>query len=48
MSLLENFTEDLLEDAAIEILEELGYEHIFGPNISAEGDYPERKDYLPI
>lgn len=45
MSLTENFTEDLLEEAAIEILQGLGYEYAFGPDISHGGDYEERKDY---
>uniref|UniRef100_UPI00136A1936 type I restriction endonuclease subunit R n=1 Tax=Clostridium sp. C8-1-8 TaxID=2698831 RepID=UPI00136A1936 len=45
MSLLENFTEDLLEQAAIEILQEMGYTYAFGPEISYGGDYQERKNY---
>lgn len=45
MSLLENFTEDLLEEAAIEILQGLGYDYVFAPDISCDGEYPERKDY---
>ena len=48
MSLFENFTEDFLEEAAIEILKELGYEHIFAPDISCDGGYPERKDYREV
>ncbi|RAK17367.1 type I restriction enzyme R subunit [Anoxybacillus vitaminiphilus] len=48
MSLLENFTEDKLEEAAIEILRELGYEYAFGPDISCDGGYPERKDYREV
>lgn len=48
MSLLENFTEDLLEEAAIEILQGLGYEHVFAPDISVDGQYPERKDYKEV
>lgn len=48
MSLLENFTEDRLEEAAIEILQELGYEHIFAPDISSDGQYPERNDYRDV
>ncbi|QAA31317.1 type I restriction endonuclease subunit R [Clostridium manihotivorum] len=45
MSLLENFTEDLLEQAAIEILQEMDYTYAFGPDISYGGDYQERKNY---
>lgn len=48
MSLLETFTEDLLEEAAIEILSELGYEHKFGPDIAIDGLSPERKDYKEV
>ncbi|MDK2822013.1 MAG: type restriction enzyme subunit [Candidatus Petromonas sp.] len=48
MSLLENFTEDLLEEAAIEILQEMEYEYVFAPDISCDGEYPERKDYKEV
>lgn len=48
MSIFENFTEDLLEEAAIEILKELGYEYVFAPDISCDGEYPERKDYRDV
>lgn len=48
MSLFENFTEESLEQAAIEILQELGYDYKFAPDISCDGDYPERKDYREV
>ncbi|PLX01131.1 MAG: DEAD/DEAH box helicase [Marinilabiliales bacterium] len=48
MSLFENFTEDYLEEAAIEILKELGYDYVFAPDISCDGEYPERKDYREV
>ncbi|WP_347451853.1 type I restriction endonuclease subunit R [Acetoanaerobium noterae] len=48
MSFLENFTEDLLEEAAIEILQSLGYDYVFGPDISLGGDYEERIDYREV
>jgi type I restriction enzyme, R subunit len=48
LSLLETFTEDLLEEAAIEILGELGYEHKFGPDIAYDGESPERRDYKEV
>lgn len=48
MSLLENFTEDLLEEATIEILQNLGYDYAFGPDISLGGTYEERKDYREV
>lgn len=43
-----NFTEDFLEEAAIDILKELGYDYVFAPDISCDGDYPERKDYREV
>lgn len=48
MSLLENFTEDLLEQAVIEILQEMDYEYVFGPEIGHDGEYPEREDYREV
>jgi type I restriction enzyme R subunit len=42
------FTEAMLEEAAIEILGNLGYGYAFGPNISLGGDYEERKDYREV
>lgn len=39
------FYESDLESAALEWFEELGYESVFGPDISPEGSYPEREDY---
>ena len=48
MSLFENFTEDLLEQAAIEILEELDYSYEFGPDIAYDGDSPERSNYKDV
>ncbi|OZV12689.1 DEAD/DEAH box helicase [Tissierella sp. P1] len=43
-----NFTEESLEQAAIEILQELGYDYKFAPDISFDGEYPERKDYREV
>ena len=48
MSLLENFTEDLLETAALEILEELEYDYVFGPDIACEGSMSERSSYKEV
>ena len=48
MSLLENFTEDFLEQAVIEILQEMEYEYVFGPEIGHDGEYPERDDYREV
>jgi type I restriction enzyme R subunit len=48
LSLLETFTEDLLEAAALEILQEMGYAYAFGPDIAFDGSSPERKDYKEV
>jgi type I restriction enzyme R subunit len=48
LSLLENFTEAFLEEAAIEILQGLGYDYVFAPDISCDGAYRERKDYREV
>ncbi len=39
------FYESHLEEATLEWLEELGYEKVFGPDISPEGEYSERESY---
>jgi len=43
-----NFCESHLEQAALEWFEELGYEIIFGPDISPDGDYHEREEYSDV
>ncbi|NAS19571.1 HsdR family type I site-specific deoxyribonuclease [Clostridium butyricum] len=43
-----NFTEDQLEEASIEILQELDYEYKFGPDISVDGDASERNNYKDV
>ncbi|RDY70871.1 type I restriction endonuclease subunit R [Halobacillus trueperi] len=48
MNTLENFTEDMLEEAAIEILHELRYEYVYAPEISCDGPSPERNDYKGV
>lgn len=45
---MDNFTEEKLEEAAIEILGELDYNYVFAPDISCDGEYPERKDYKEV
>src|SRR5690625_1404398 len=42
------FHEDDLEELTLEWLEELGYETAFGPDISGEGEYPERDSYQEV
>ncbi|UPM54525.1 type I restriction endonuclease subunit R [Gottfriedia acidiceleris] len=46
--ILYNFSEDELEQAALEWFEEIGYEKLYGPEISPGGDYPEREDYSDV
>ncbi|MDA2175226.1 type I restriction endonuclease subunit R [Bacillus cereus] len=48
MGILANFTEDLLEEAVIEILQEMDYDYVFGPEIGHDGERPERKDYREV
>lgn len=48
MTLLENFTEDSLEKAVIETLQEMDYEYAFGPDISVDGPRPERDDFREV
>lgn len=48
MSLFENFTEDLLEEAAIEIFQEMEYSYVFAPDIGHDGDKPERNNYRDV
>ncbi len=42
------YNESELEIAALEWLEELGFDKAFGPDIGPEGDYPERQDYNDV
>ena len=39
------FTESVIEQAVIEWLASLGYDHAFGPDIAPDGARPERSDY---
>ncbi|MCG8538840.1 MAG: type I restriction endonuclease subunit R [Clostridia bacterium] len=43
-----NFTEAELEQATMDWFEELGYDLVFAPEISPEGEYPEREDYSDV
>ena len=43
-----NFCESHLEEAALEWFEELGYEIVFAPDISPDGEYPEREITLML
>ena len=37
-----------VEDACIDWLEELGYDYVYGPEISPDGEHPERSDYKDV
>ena len=39
------FTESTIEQAAIDWLQELGYNYVFGPEIAFDGERPERSNY---
>jgi type I restriction enzyme R subunit len=39
------FTESTLEQAALEWLQDLGYDYAYGPEIAVDGSRPERADY---
>jgi len=41
-------TESDIEEAALEILDELGYEIIYGPDIAPDGSSPERREYSEV
>ena len=42
------FTEEELEQAALEWLQEKGYAVLFGPDIAPDGSIPERRDYSDV
>ncbi|QQE74732.1 type I restriction endonuclease subunit R [Brevibacillus composti] len=43
-----SYTESDLEQAALEWFEELNYDKAYGPEISPEGEYPERQSYHEV
>jgi type I restriction enzyme R subunit len=44
----QKMTEDQLEREALEWLAELGYTHLYGPDIAHDGDNPERESYRDV
>ena len=45
---MKRIVEQDVEDACIDWLEELGYQYVYGPDISPDGKNPERKDYRDV
>ena len=43
-----SFTESEVEEAALEILSDLGYKILHGPEIAPDGLYPERQSYSDV
>ena len=41
-------TENTIEQFAIELLERLGYQYIYAPDIAYDGDRPERNSYEDV
>ena len=41
-------TENSIETFAIELLDKLGYEYIYAPNIAPDGETPERDSYEQV
>lgn len=41
-------TENIIEDFAIELLDKLGYEYIYAPDIAYDGENPERDSYMLV
>jgi len=41
-------TENSIEEFAIELLEKLGYESVYGPDIAPDGETPERESYEQV
>jgi len=43
-----SITENSIEEFTIELLEKLGYEYIYAPNIAPDGESPERESYEQV
>ncbi|MCZ2130877.1 MAG: hypothetical protein LC109_11530, partial [Bacteroidia bacterium] len=41
-------TENIIEGFAIELLDKLGYEYIYGPNIAPDSENPERNSFEEV
>ncbi len=45
---MKRITENSIEEFAIELLEKLGYESVYGPDIAPDGEIPERESYEQV
>ena len=45
---MDTFNESMLEESVLELLQSMGYQYAFGPDISPGGDKQERKDYKEV
>lgn len=45
---MDMFNESMLEESVLELLQTMGYQYAFGPDISPGGDKQERKDYKEV
>jgi type I restriction enzyme R subunit len=45
---MKRITENSIEEFAIELLEKLGYESVYGPDIAPDGETPERESYEQV
>ena len=45
---MKRITENSIEEFAIELLEKLGYELVYGPDIAPDGETPERESYEQV
>ncbi len=41
-------TENTIEEFAVELLERLGYQYIYAPDIAPDGIHPERNSYEDV
>lgn len=42
------FTEDQIEQYALQLLEDLGYKRFYGPALAPDGEFPERANYADV
>lgn len=45
---MNKITENIIEDFSIKLLEYLGYDYVYAPDISPDSEKPERSTYVDI